>query len=123
MNASPITKITSWLEFLNKNLHLLGCATVCGKSEVMLKHILPMKKRNLSAKPVEKDLLPTMPCKIILIFILVKNHMRVKFVEKVLQAMGLLELMKEVMLDIKELNEICWKNSAEKLPSIPITLM
>ena len=82
-----------------------------------------MKKRNLSAKPVENDLLPTMPCKIILIFILVKNHMCVKFVEKVLQAMGLLELMKEVMLDIKELNEICWKNSAEKFPSIPITLM
>ena len=36
MNASPITKITSWLEFLGKNLHLVGCATVCGKSEVML---------------------------------------------------------------------------------------
>ena len=36
MNASLITKITSWLEFLGKNLHLVGCATVCGKSEVML---------------------------------------------------------------------------------------
>ena len=36
MNASPITKITSWLKFLGKNLHLVGCATVCGKSEVML---------------------------------------------------------------------------------------
>ena len=35
-DASPITKITSWLEFLGKNLHLVGCATVCGKSEVML---------------------------------------------------------------------------------------
>ena len=36
MNASPITKITSWLKFLGKNLHLVGCATVCCKSEVML---------------------------------------------------------------------------------------
>ena len=36
MNASPITKITSLLEFLGKNLHLVGCATACGKSEVML---------------------------------------------------------------------------------------
>ena len=36
MNASPITKITSWLKFLGKNLHLLGCATLCAKSEVML---------------------------------------------------------------------------------------
>ena len=36
MNASPITKITSWLEFLGKNLQLVGCATVCVKSEVML---------------------------------------------------------------------------------------
>ena len=36
MNASPITKITSWLKFLAKNLHLVGCATVCVKSEVML---------------------------------------------------------------------------------------
>jgi hypothetical protein len=37
VNASSITKITSWLKFLGKNLHLVGCATVCGKSEVMLK--------------------------------------------------------------------------------------
>ena len=36
VNASPITKIISWLKFLGKNLHLVGCATVCGKSEVML---------------------------------------------------------------------------------------
>ena len=36
VNASPITKITSWLKFLGKNLHLVGCATVCGKCEVML---------------------------------------------------------------------------------------
>ena len=34
MNASSITKITSWLKFLG-NLYLVGCATVCGKSEVM----------------------------------------------------------------------------------------
>ena len=33
---SPITKIASWLEFLGKNFHLVGCATVCGKIEVML---------------------------------------------------------------------------------------
>ena len=36
VNASPITKITSWLKFLGKNLHLVGCATLCAKSEVML---------------------------------------------------------------------------------------
>ena len=36
MNASPVTKITSWLKFLGKNLHLVGCATLCAKSEVML---------------------------------------------------------------------------------------
>ena len=36
MNTSPITKITSWLKLLDKNLHLVGCATVFGKSEVML---------------------------------------------------------------------------------------
>ena len=36
VNASSITKITSWLKFLGKNLHLVGCATVCSKSEVML---------------------------------------------------------------------------------------
>ena len=44
VNASPITKITSWLEFLGKNLHLVGCATVCGKSEVMLMNtVFPWK--------------------------------------------------------------------------------
>ena len=37
MNASPITKITRWFKFLSKNLHLVGCATVCAKSEVMIK--------------------------------------------------------------------------------------
>ena len=36
VNASSITKITSCLKFLGKNLHLMGCANVCGKSEVML---------------------------------------------------------------------------------------
>ena len=36
MNSSSITKITSWFKFLCKNLHLVGCATVCDKSEVML---------------------------------------------------------------------------------------
>ena len=36
VNASSITKITSGLKFLGKNLHLVDCATVCGKSEVML---------------------------------------------------------------------------------------
>ena len=36
VNASPITKITSWLKFLGKNLHLMGCASLCAKSEVML---------------------------------------------------------------------------------------
>ena len=36
VNASSITKITSWLKFLGKNLRLVGCATVCAKSEVML---------------------------------------------------------------------------------------
>ena len=40
MNASPITKITSWLKFLGKNLHLVGCATLCSKSEVMLLVVL-----------------------------------------------------------------------------------
>ena len=29
-------RITSWLKFLGKNLHLVGCATLCAKSEVML---------------------------------------------------------------------------------------
>ena len=50
MNASPITKITSWLEFLGKNLHLVGCATVCGKSEVMLLHILVHTKLSQGLK-------------------------------------------------------------------------
>ena len=36
LNASPITKITSWLKLLAKNLHLAGSATLCSKSEVML---------------------------------------------------------------------------------------
>jgi hypothetical protein len=36
VNASSITKITS---FLGKNLCLVGCATVCVKSEVMLRSI------------------------------------------------------------------------------------
>ena len=36
VNASPITKITSLLKFLGKNIHLVGCATLCAKSEVML---------------------------------------------------------------------------------------
>jgi hypothetical protein len=36
VNASSITKITSWLNFLSKNLRLMGYATVCAQSEVML---------------------------------------------------------------------------------------
>jgi hypothetical protein len=36
VNSSSITKITSWFKFLGKNLHLVGCAIVCAKSEVML---------------------------------------------------------------------------------------
>ena len=36
VKASPITKITSKLEFLGKNLHLFDCATLCAKSKVML---------------------------------------------------------------------------------------
>ena len=36
VNASPITRITSWVKFLGKNLHLVGCATLSAKSEVML---------------------------------------------------------------------------------------
>ena len=39
MNASPITKITSWFKFLGKNLHLVDCATVWAKSKVMLTYI------------------------------------------------------------------------------------
>ena len=44
VNASPITKITTWFKFLGKNLHLLGCATVCAKSEVMLFYIMTIVK-------------------------------------------------------------------------------
>ena len=40
VNASSITKITSWLKFLGKNLHLVGCATLCAKSEVMLLFVM-----------------------------------------------------------------------------------
>ena len=36
VNASSITKLTSWFKFLGKNLHLMDCATVWDKSEVML---------------------------------------------------------------------------------------
>ena len=36
VNANSITKITSWPKFMGKNLRLVGCATVCAKSEVML---------------------------------------------------------------------------------------
>ena len=42
MNASSITKITSWLKFLGKNLRLVGCATVCTKSEVMLTNLIEL---------------------------------------------------------------------------------
>ena len=42
VNASSITKITSWLKFLGKNFHLLCCATVCAKSEVMLGRVCSM---------------------------------------------------------------------------------
>ena len=44
VNASPITKITSWLKFLGKNLHLVGCANLCAKSEVMLINAWPQTK-------------------------------------------------------------------------------
>ena len=40
VNASSITKIISWLKLLGKNLHLVGCATVSSKSEVMLLYML-----------------------------------------------------------------------------------
>ena len=56
MNASPITKITSWLEFLGKNLHFVGCATVCGKSEVMLTYILKPKTVVVKNAEVEDPL-------------------------------------------------------------------
>ena len=36
VNESPITKITKWFKFLGNNLHLVGCAALCPKSEVML---------------------------------------------------------------------------------------
>jgi len=34
-----VNAITSWFTFLGKNLHLVHCATVCAKSEVMLKYV------------------------------------------------------------------------------------
>ena len=40
VNASPITKITSWFKFLGKNLNLVRCAIVCAKSEVMLRWVV-----------------------------------------------------------------------------------
>ena len=45
VNASPITKITSWLKFMGKNLHLVGCATLYAKSEIMLIITYFLKKR------------------------------------------------------------------------------
>ena len=36
VNPSLITKITSWFKFFGKNVYLVGCATLCAKSEVML---------------------------------------------------------------------------------------
>ena len=39
VNASPITKITIWFKFLGKTLHLVGCATLCKRSEVMLLYV------------------------------------------------------------------------------------
>ena len=36
VNASPITKLTRWLKFLGKNIHLVGSTTLCAKSEVIL---------------------------------------------------------------------------------------
>ena len=50
VNASPITKIISWLEFLGKNLNLVGCATVCGKSEVMLMYVISGVKSKYFAR-------------------------------------------------------------------------
>ena len=44
VNASPITKLTSWLKFLGKNLHLVGCATLWAKSEVMLLIVIFAKR-------------------------------------------------------------------------------
>ena len=54
MNASPITKITSWFKFLGKNLRLVGCATVCAKSEVMLMLKDKLKYRALVERGVEE---------------------------------------------------------------------
>ena len=34
-----VAQATKWLKFLGKNLHLVGRATVCAKSEVMLEYI------------------------------------------------------------------------------------
>ena len=45
VNASPITKITSWLKFYGKNLRLVCCATVCAKSEVMLSLLVGRQKK------------------------------------------------------------------------------
>jgi hypothetical protein len=39
VNECPITKITSWFNFLGKNHHLVGCANVCAKIEVMLPYL------------------------------------------------------------------------------------
>ena len=41
MNVSSITKMNSWLKFLGKNFRLVVCTTVCAKSEVMLKIVIP----------------------------------------------------------------------------------
>ena len=45
VNGSSITKITSQLKFLGKNLHLVDCATVCVKTEVMLTKVHGLKVR------------------------------------------------------------------------------
>ena len=34
-----IITITTWFKFLGKNLHLVGCTTLCTKSEVMLMYV------------------------------------------------------------------------------------
>ena len=34
--SSPIKKLYCWFNFLSQNLHLVGCATMCSKSEVIL---------------------------------------------------------------------------------------
>ena len=57
VNASLITKITSWLKFFGKNLHLVGCATVCGKSEVMLLEIqVALGQINLFCWPLTQNM-------------------------------------------------------------------